>query len=38
VPVGLSDKERLDAVNEWLLDNGHSAVSLSTLSRALKRA
>lgn len=34
IPQGLGDKERLDAINKWLSDNGHSPVSLTTLNRA----
>jgi hypothetical protein len=37
IPSGLGDKERLDTVNGWLLRNGHSRVSLSTLNRAAKK-
>ncbi|MEQ1902289.1 MAG: hypothetical protein ABL866_16330 [Devosia sp.] len=36
MPTGLGDKDRLAAVNEWLIEHGHSPVSLATLTRASK--
>jgi len=34
IPRGLSDKERLNAINTWLARHGHSTISQSTLDRA----
>lgn len=36
VPSGLSRKEQLSAVNEWLRERGHSAITTSTLIRAIE--
>jgi hypothetical protein len=36
IPRGLSNKERLDKVNGWLKERGHSPVSISTIERAAK--
>lgn len=36
-PLGMTEKERLKALNEWLKDKGHGLVSLSTMNRAARR-
>jgi hypothetical protein len=35
IPMGLTAKDRLNKVNEWLSENGHSTVGATTVLRAL---
>jgi hypothetical protein len=37
IPVGLTSKARLVAVNEWLKNQGHSEVSARTVARVLEK-